>query len=361
MEILITGGSFVLALLVTVLSIKLAAGWLDADHNGWGRCIGALLLAYFVAAIAAGLGFAVAAMLPGLIGLLILVVAIIAAIAAPIFVFARVLGTGGLRAFAILLISSVVNAAILVGIVFVAAMVLGVGLAGLGAMLGTGAIIPGMDSADVDGSALDRFERGVEQLCECTDAECVAARVAPLEVDLMAAMEGIATTDDPNYEPRLEALFELMAQCEQLDSTESPQPDPATLTIGPCLSQLAPDELTAYAEMEVESGIPAEQLCRELSEDFASDGEPALAPTPAQPPTAAPSFVYYALRDIAIADAAVHIGKLVRVTLADGSRRRDQLVAFDGVSATLKRDKSEGGGRYSIAVIDIVRMEIFDR
>ena len=359
MEILITGGSFVFALLVTVLSIKLAAGWLDAEHNGWGRCIGALLLAYLVAVTAAGLGFVVAAMIPETMGLIVLIVAIIISIIAPIFVFARVLGTSGLRAFAILLIAAVVNVAIWIGIAFVLAMVLGVGLAGLSALFGAGAMVPDMDGGDVDGSALERFERGVEQLCECTDAECVSARVAPLEVDLMAAMEGIATTDDPNYETHLEALFERMAQCEQLDSTEPPKSDPATLTIGPCLSQLAPDELAAYAEMEMESGIPAEQLCGELSEDFVPDAE--RAPTPAQTPSAAPSFSYYALRDIAIADAAAHIGKLVRVTLADGSRRRDQLVAFDGGSVTLKRDKSEGGGRYSIAVTDIVRMEVFDR
>ena len=64
---------------------------------------------------------------------------------------------------------------------------------------------------------------------------------------------------------------------------------------------------------------------------------------------------------IAIADAAAHIGKLVRVTLADGSRERNRLVAVEGGSITLKRDKSEGSGHYSIAVAKIVRMEVFDR
>ncbi|MCZ6664328.1 MAG: hypothetical protein O7B81_03390 [Gammaproteobacteria bacterium] len=318
MDILIGLGSVIFSLFITVLSVKLVAGWLNAERNGWGRCFAALLLSYVVAAMIAGGGAIAATFLPDMAGLVVVIVAVIAAIGAPIVIFARLLGTSGLRAFAILLIATVVNMAIIFGIGIALVTVLGIGLAGLGAMIGMGELMPGMDSGD--GEALARFERGIDQLCECTEKDCVDAIVPELMDDMMVALESRTLDTDPAEQARFEALSELMDLCQEFDDAATPEP-------------AAPD--TAFT--------------------------PAPKPAPAPTDGSAPRPVYYALRDVAIADAPAHIGKLVRVTLADGSRERNRLVVVEGGSITLKRDKSEGGGHYSIALSEIVRMEVFDR
>ncbi len=338
MEILISIGSFVLALFITALSIKLAAGWLDAEHNSWGRCVGALIITYVVGAVAAGVGLVVAGLLENIVGLVLVIVTVIVAIGAPIFIFARLLGTSGLRAFGILVIAGVVNLAILCGIVFVLAMVLGIGVVGLGSLFGQDAMVSGMEADDL----LQSPQHG--QVTTFTIGPCLG-RLDPEDLEAYSEMQA-----------------ESGIPAEQLcNEIEEPLPA-ADLAPGPCLAQLQPDERIAFGEMEVESGIPAEQLCRELMEDFdtAPAVESAPDPAPATAVTAISPDNYYALRDIAIDDAAAHIGKLVRVTLTNGSRLRDQLVAFDGSSATLKRDKSEGGSRYAVPVSDIVRLEVFD-
>ena len=332
MEILIGIGSFVFALFITVLSVKLAAGWLDAEHNGWGRCAGALILAYVAITIAATVALVVGGMLDNIIGLVVVAVGLIVAIGAPIFIFARLLGTTGLQAFGILVIATVVNIAIWFGIVFVLAMVLGVGLAGLVAMLGAGALMPG---GDVDTQAPSSIHDPVTSF---TIGPCLS-RLAPEDLEAYREMQA-------------ESGIPAEQLCNEL---EEPVPVP-DLASGACLAGLADDERAAFGEMEMESGIPAEQLCRELTEDFDT--------TAASEPAADTAFSredYYVMRDIAVADAGAHIGKLVRVTLGDGRRVSDQLVDFDGAQATLKRDKSEGGTRYSISVSEISRLEVFGR
>mgnify|MGYP001039781265 FL=1 len=318
MDILIGLGSAIFSLFITVLSVKLVAGWLNAERNGWGRCFAALLLSYLLAAMIVGGAAIAAALLPDMVGLIVVIVAVIAAIAAPIIVFARLLGTSGLRAFGILLIATMVNVVIIFGIGMALVTVLGVGLAGLGAMIGMGEMMPGMDSGD--GEALARFERGVEQLCECTDENCVDAIIPELMDDMMAAIESPILDSDPVEQARLEALSDLMDLCQRFDDA-------------PPALQPAPDAA------------------------FTPEPTPRLTPSNGSASRPTP----YALRNIAIADAAAHIGKLVCVTLADGSRERNRLVAVEGGSITLKRDKSEGSGHYSIAVAKIVRMEVFDR
>ena len=344
MEILIGIGSFVFALFITVLSVKLAAGWLDAEHNGWGRCAGALILAYVAITIAMIVGLIVGGMLDNIIGLVIVVVSVIVAVVAPIFIFARMLGTNGSRAFAILVIATVVNVAIMLGIVFVLAVMLGVGLAGLGAMLGADGLLPSGDAGIKAPSAIH------DPVTTFTIGPCLS-RLEPEDLEAYGEMQA-------------ESGIPAEQLCNEL---EEPVPAP-DLASGACLAGLTPDEQVAFGEMEAESGIPAEQLCRELTEDFDATAESAPAADAASSAMAgAPADTafsrenYYVLRDIAIADAGAHIGKLVRVTLADGSRLRDQLVDFDGASATLKRDKSEGGTRYPISVSEIVRLEVFGR
>ena len=337
MEILIGIGSFVFALFITVLSVKLAAGWLDAEYDDWGRCAGALVLAYVAVALAAGVGLIVGGMLDNIIGLVIVAVGLIVAIGAPIFVFARMLGTSGLRAFAILVIATVVNLAIWFGIAFVLAMMLGVGLAGLGAMLGSDGLLPDGDFGTQAPSSLQ------DSATTFTIGPCLS-RLEPSDLEAYGEMQA-------------ESGIPAEQLCNEL---EEPVPAP-DLASGACLAGLEPDERVAFGEMEVESGIPAEQLCRELTEDFDATAESVPAPDAAAAGTAFSRDNYYALRDIVIGDAGAHIGKLVRVTLADGSRLRDQLVAFDGTSATLKRDQSEGGSRYPISVSEIVRLEVFGR
>ena len=62
-----------------------------------------------------------------------------------------------------------------------------------------------------------------------------------------------------------------------------PVPMPGTALPAPasCMATLVPDERIAFEEMAIESGIPAEQLCRELSD--APSGAPPIVVRPGQP------------------------------------------------------------------------------
>ena len=362
MEALIGIGSLILSLFITALSVKLVAGWLRAERTGWGHCIAALLLAYITATaiavgttigigIASGAGLLPESLLPvaSLVGLLL-------AIAATVVVVARILDTSALRAFLILLISALVNVAILFGIVFVVATVLGIGLAGLGAMLGTG--IPGMGGGGDE--ALERFERGVEELCACRDDACAAEKSSAVLDDLMAALQITMTSGDADQQARLDALTGRMEQCEAArdatgGATAPPEPEPTP----------APAPAPAPAPEPAPSAQPEPTPAPEPAPSAQPEPTPTSVPAPSLAPAAGTAAVAgpgtYAYRDAAVADAEAYVGTLVRVTLADGSWHRDQLVAVDDVSMTLKRGKSGGGGRYSIVVSDIVRMEVFER
>ena len=79
MDILIGLGSAIFSLFITVLSVKLVAGWLHVERNGWGRCFAALLLSYLLAAMIVGGAAIAAALLPDMVGFIVVIVAVIAA------------------------------------------------------------------------------------------------------------------------------------------------------------------------------------------------------------------------------------------------------------------------------------------
>ncbi len=346
MEILIGVGSFLLSLFITVLSVKLAAGWMKAEHSGWGHCLAALLLAYVAAGVVgAGGGFA-AGMLAGNAGpeagIGVAIIVVLLTIAVPIMVFSRILGTSGLRGFAILVIALLVNVAILFGVMFAIVTAMGIGLAGLGSLISMTGMMPG--TAGGDREAIERVERGVEQMCACTDQRCIEGIAPGLFDDLMVAMQSGMESGDPGEQARLEALAQRMDECQQ---------------IGAPASEPAPEPMPAPEPEPAPTAVPAPEPV----------AAPAAPPEPASPQVSAPatsaaggaSLGSYAYRDVEVVDAAAHVGQLVRITLADGTRHRDQLIAVEAGSLVLKRGKSEGGGSYPVTMADIVRMEVFTR
>jgi hypothetical protein len=377
MEILIGLASVVVGLLLTTLSVKLAAGWLDAEHSGWGRSLGALLATYVAMAVLAMVAGGIAAALPNVVGIGIAVLAVVAIFVFPILIFARLLGTTKWRATGILIISILVNIGISISIGLVLAMVLGVGLAGMAGLFSMFGFMSGMDDSGVndagidmvsgfeqrmdDGAAFERVEARVGQLCACRDESCLDDVFPDLMDDLNAVtMSSAIISGDELANTRLEDLLTRIDDCQQniADGQAAPDDeiDDAQTDTG------ATGGVAGQADPEM-MAEPDPALATEAEPEVAPEREPAQAPSPRRRPAepADAPISYYVLRDINVSDAGLHIGKLIRITLADGRRLSDQLVALENDAAVLKSDRSEGGNLYAIKLSDIARIEVFGR
>ncbi len=62
-----------------------------------------------------------------------------------------------------------------------------------------------------------------------------------------------------------------------------------------------------------------------------------------------------------VAELDRHLRKLVRVTLTDGRRISDQLIAIENDAAVLKSDAAGGSRLYPVKLADIARVEVFGR
>lgn len=168
------------------------------------------------------------------------------------------------------------------------------------------------------------FAAGVERLCACRDGACVEQAFGQLGADLDRALAHVDVTGDAAVEQRIGALLDRMDRCQN-----------AALAAAP----LAP--------------APVARAPREAP--------PVTAPPPAERRTSARPAGGYALRPVDPASGGEHLGKLVRLTLGDGSRRTDQLVGWDGEVATLERSRADGGTRYDVRIERITKLEVFGR
>lgn len=371
MEILIGLASLVVGLLITTLSVKLAAGWLDAEHSGWGRSLGALLATYAAMVVLAMVAGGVAAALPNVVGIGIAVLAVVAIFVVPVLIFAHLLGTTKWRATGILIISILVNIGISISIGLVLAMVLGVGVAGMAAlfsmfgfMSGTGDsggsdagvdMMSGFEQRMDDGAAFERVQTSVDQLCACRDESCLDGVFPGLMEDLNAVtMSSAIVGGDELANTRLEVLLTRIDDCQQNIADGQAAPD---------------DEIDDAQAATDPAGEMAAQAKREMTTEpetevtAESEPDPAQTPNPRRRPAepAGAPISYYVLRDINLSDASMHVGKLVRITLTDGRRFSEQLAALENDAAVLKRGRSEGGKQYAIKLSDIARIEVFGR
>lgn len=168
------------------------------------------------------------------------------------------------------------------------------------------------------------FAAGVERLCACRDGACVERAFGQLGADLDRALAHVDATGDAAVEQRIGALLDRMDGCQSAALAAAPQAPP-----------------------------PVARAPREAPR--------AAAPPPAERRASAPSAGGYALRPVDPASGGEHLGKLVRLTLGDGTRRTDQLVGWDGEVATLQRSRADGGTRYDVRIERITKLEVFGR
>lgn len=163
------------------------------------------------------------------------------------------------------------------------------------------------------------FAAGVDRLCACDGRACAARELDAIEGHLVRAMDHLAATGDAGVERRIQSLLDRMDACAPADVAAAP----------------APAEVAAAA-------APAPGARAPVTPRPPGDGRYGLIPVP-------------------VADGGAQLGKLVRIITRDGARHADQLVAWDGEHATLRRTKADGGGRYTVPVADIATLHVFGR
>ena len=231
------------------------------------------------------------------------------------------------------------------------------------------AVADGAVGAAAD-NPLDRVAAGVAKLWECSDDSCVDSTIEVLWQDLSEATESAAiVAGQPDETARLDQLLARIDECQAavagsaVAGVEHAGDDGAAMIATEIADveppQVATEASSAEAVAETADAVEAPTVVAQAATTGVATGTTSKPTPSARPKRGRALKRYYVLRAIEPTAADQHLNKLVRLTLSDGRRVHDQLVAVQNGSLVLKRDKAAGGTRYAIKLELIERLEVF--